>query len=228
MKQLTISIVDDMEAHRRRLARIIGELPHLSIVGEAQSGKEAVALAVEEEPDIILMDIEMEDKMAGIRAASEINFSSPESKIIILTIHKDNDSIFSAYQTNIADYVIKSASKEEIIEAIENAASDTSPIRPFVASKLREEFARVKKFEENFTHIFQVIATLTPSEVEILKSLCQGLTRKQIAAERSVELETIKKQISSILKKFDKRNTKEVIRIINDHDLFTMINKIQF
>ncbi|WHX26551.1 response regulator transcription factor [Virgibacillus halodenitrificans] len=228
MKQLTILIVDDMEAHRRRLARIIGELPHLSIVGEAQSGKEAVALAVEEEPDIILMDIEMEDKMAGIRAASEINFSSPESKIIILTIHKDNDSIFSAYQTNIADYVIKSASKEEIIEAIENAASNTSPIRPFVASKLREEFARVKKFEENFTHIFQVIATLTPSEVEILKSLCQGLTRKQIAAERSVELETIKKQISSILKKFDKRNTKEVIRIINDHDLFTMINKIQF
>ncbi|NGP45566.1 response regulator transcription factor [Bacillaceae bacterium SIJ1] len=228
MKQLKILVVDDMEAHRRRLCRIIRDVPRFTLIGTAQNATEAVSYAKKKQPDIILMDIEMEDASAGIRASAEINQIAPNAKIIILTIHIDNQSIFSAYQTNISDYVVKSAAKEEVIEAIDQAAQNTSSIRPYIANKLKEEFARVKHFEENFTHIFNVIATLTPSEIEILKSLCQGRNRKQIAAERSVELETIKKQISSILKKFHKRNTREVLQFIDEHDVMTMIAKISY
>ncbi|MCP3739476.1 response regulator [Rossellomorea sp. BNER] len=226
MEPISILIVDDMEAHRRRLERIIKAEGNFTLVSSAKSGKEAVQLAATHKPDVILMDIEMEEQLAGINAAAAIHEKAPDTKIIMLTVHQDSNIVFAAFQTAIVDYVIKSSSKEEIIEAINAASNNCSPIRPVIAEKIRQEFARIKKAEYQFPHIFKIMTTLTPTELEILRSLCTGKKRKEIAKERVVELETIKKQISSILKKFDKRSTKEVIKTINELGIFEMINKI--
>ncbi|MBD1382247.1 response regulator transcription factor [Metabacillus arenae] len=226
MEPIRILIVDDMEAHRRRLERIIKTEESFSLVASACSGSEAVDLAIANQPDIILMDIEMEDQLAGIKAASAINQRLPEAKIIILTIHQDSNIIFAAFQTGIVDYVMKSSKQEEIIDAIYAAYNNRSPIRPVIAEKIRHEFARIKRAEDNFPHIFKIMTTLTPSEIEILRLLCGGKKRKEIAKERSVELETIKKQITNILKKFDKKSTREVVRTIKELGIFEMINQI--
>lgn len=226
MEKIKILIADDMEAHRRRLERIVKGEKKFLLVGTAENGYETVAYAITEKPDIILLDIEMEDKMAGIRAASEIHKKLPDVKIIILTIHQDNNIVFAAFQSGIVDYVIKSASKEEIVDSINAAVINASPIRPIIAEKIRHEFARIKKSEDNLYYIFKIIATLTPSEIEVLKLLCNGQNRREIATERSVELETIKKQISSILKKFGMTRTKEVIQLMDKHDVLDMINQI--
>ncbi|MDP5274828.1 response regulator transcription factor [Chengkuizengella axinellae] len=224
--KIRILIADDMEAHRRRLERFITRENEMILIDSVESGYQAVACAVKEKPDVILMDIEMENNMAGINAATEIHKTVPEAKIIILTVHHDNSFVFAAFQTGIVDYMIKSASKEEIMDAIRSAADNRSPIRPIIAEKIREEFKRIKRSEASLTQVFNIIATLTPAELEILKMLCDGKKRKHIAEERSVELETIKKQISGILKKFNKRTTREVIRMMNEVEFFELMNKI--
>lgn len=226
METIQILIADDMEAHRRRLERIINSVGGLSLVASAKSGYEAVAYAAIKKPDIVLMDIEMESQMAGVKAASEINKILPNTKIVMLTVHQDNNIVFAAFQTGIVDYLMKSAPKEEIIEAIYSAAKNQSPIRPIIAEKIRQEFARIKKSEDHLTHFFKIIANLTPSELEVLKLLCSGLKRKEIAEARAVEVETIKKQISSLLKKFDKNSTKEIVIDVTELKLFDMIKDI--
>jgi DNA-binding NarL/FixJ family response regulator len=226
METIQILIADDMEAHRRRLERIINSVGNLSLVASAKSGYEAVAYAAIKKPDIVLMDIEMESQMAGVKAASEINKILPDTKIVMLTVHQDNNIVFAAFQTGIVDYLMKSAPKEEILEAIYSAANNQSPIRPIIAEKIRQEFARIKKSEDHLTHFFKIIANLTPSELEVLKLLCSGLKRKEIAEARAVEIETIKKQISSLLKKFDKNSTKEIVIDVTELKLFDMIKDI--
>ncbi|MEC1522073.1 response regulator transcription factor [Neobacillus niacini] len=226
METIQILIADDMEAHRRRLERIINSVGNLSLVASAKSGYEAVAYAAIKKPDIVLMDIEMESQMAGVKAASEINKILPNTKIVMLTVHQDNNIVFAAFQTGIVDYLMKSAPKEEIIEAIYSAANNQSPIRPIIAEKIRQEFARIKKSEDHLTHFFKIIANLTPSELEVLKLLCSGMKRKEIAEARAVEVETIKKQISSLLKKFDKNSTKEIVIDVTELKLFDMIKDI--
>ncbi|MEH7011562.1 response regulator transcription factor [Neobacillus niacini] len=226
LETIQILIADDMEAHRRRLERIINSVGNLSLVASAKSGYEAVAYAAIKKPDIVLMDIEMESQMAGVKAASEINKILPDTKIVMLTVHQDNNIVFAAFQTGIVDYLMKSAPKEEILEAIYSASNNQSPIRPIIAEKIRQEFARIKKSEDHLTHFFKIIANLTPSELEVLKLLCSGLKRKEIAEARAVEVETIKKQISSLLKKFDKNSTKEIVIDVTELKLFDMIKDI--
>lgn len=215
-----------MEAHRRRLERIISSVENLSLSASAKSGYEAIAYAAIKKPEIVLMDIEMESQMAGIKAASEIHKILPDAKIIMLTVHQDNNIVFAAFQTGIVDYLMKSAPKEEIIEAIYSAANNQSPIRPIIAEKIRQEFARIKKSEDQLTYFFKIIANLTQSELEVLKLLCSGLKRKEIAEIRTVEVETIKKQITSLLKKFNKNSTREIITEVNELRLFEFIKDI--
>lgn len=226
MRSIRIVIADDMEAHRRRLERLIAKEKDLLLVASAKSGYEAIAFTALKKPDIVLLDIEMESPTAGIAAAAEIHKILPGTKIIMLTIHQDNQNVFAAFQNGTVDYLVKSAPGEEIIEAIYSASADNSPIRPFIAEKIRKEFVRIKKSEDHLTDAFKIIATLTPSELEVLKLLCQGLKRKEIAAERSVEMETIKKQISSLIKKFNKPKTSDIVQLINELELFEMIKNI--
>ena len=226
MEKIQIVIADDMEAHRRRLERIIHSDKNLELAGSAKSGYEAIAFAAIKKPSIVLMDIEMESQMAGIKAAAEINKISPTTKIIMLTIHQDNNIVFAAFQTGIVDYLIKSAPKEEILEAIYSATNNQSPIRPIIAEKIRQEFARIKTSEDNLAQSFKVISNLTQSELEVLKLLCNGLKRKEIADIRTVEIDTIKKQINSLLKKFDKSSTKEIVKKVSELKIFDMIKDI--
>ncbi|CAH0118980.1 MULTISPECIES: response regulator transcription factor [unclassified Paenibacillus] len=225
-RNIRIVVVDDMEAHRRRLERMIADCADMTCVGSAESGEEAVAVAEKLQPDIVLMDIEMEDKLAGVQAAKRINEQFPEMKIIVVTVHKDDNIIFAAFQTGIIDYVLKSAPKEEITEAIRLAYADRSPIRPMIAHKIREEFARIKKTENSLLYIIRIISELTPSELQVLKLLCEYKTRRQIAEERIVEYETVKKQISSILKKFHMSSAADVVKTVNELRIFEVLKKL--
>lgn len=225
-RNIRIVVVDDMEAHRRRLERMIADCADMTCVGSAESGEEAVAVAERLQPDIVLMDIEMEDKLAGVQAAKRINEQFPEMKIIVVTVHKDDNIIFAAFQTGIIDYVLKSAPKEEITEAIRLAYADRSPIRPMIAHKIREEFARIKKTENSLLYIIRIISELTPSELQVLKLLCEYKTRRQIAEERIVEYETVKKQISSILKKFHMSSAADVVKTVNELRIFEVLKKL--
>jgi DNA-binding NarL/FixJ family response regulator len=223
---IRILIADDMEAHLRRLERTFAKHDDFACVARASSGHDAVIQAALHQPDVILMDIEMESQFAGIQAAKVINEKYPSMKIIVLTVHKDENFIFAAFQTGITDYLLKNAADVEITEAVRSAFVNASPIRPMIAEKIREEFARVKRAESSLLNIIQIISELTPSELQVLRLLCEGKKRKQIAEERCVEYETIKKQINSILKKFQMPDSAMVIQTINDLRIFEVMKKL--
>lgn len=224
--KIKIMIADDMEAHRRRLERIICLQKDMELVKSANSGTEAVQYTEIYKPDIILMDIEMENKYAGIDASKKINERFNNIKIIILTVHIDDSMVFAAFQTGIVDYVLKTASNSEIIEAIRTANKNLSPIRPIIAEKIRKEFQKTKTREENLLYILHLISSLTPSELEVLNLLNEGKTRKQIALERFVEDETIKKQINSILKKCEKNDTRSLVGLLRELQIFDVLKKL--
>lgn len=226
VEKIKILIADDLEIHRKRLERLIKGQKDMQLVDAAKSGYEVVMMAALHNPDIILMDIQMEHNLAGIEAAKQINEKLPHIKIIMLTIHKDDNVIFAAFQTGIVDYIIKTCSDEEIIDAIHSANNNLSPIRPMVAEKIRNEFQRMKDSEKSLLYVLRIISELTPSELKVLQLLAEHRTRKQIAEIRCVEQDTIKKQINSILKKFNKSNYKEVLKIIDDLKIFDVIKMI--
>lgn len=224
--KIRVMLVDDIEAHRRRMLRQIALEDKIEVVAEAENGYDAVMLAEKLKPDVILMDIEMEDKWAGINASKQINKLQPEIKIIILTVHEDEKTIYAAFQTGIVDYMLKSDAMQDIAQAIFSAHYNRSPIRPMIAEKIRKEFRKNKQAEENLYSVLKIISELTPSELEILRLLCTGISRSEIANIRMVELDTIKKQINAILKKCAYSTTKKLVEELKLTGIYEALQRI--
>ena len=213
---IRIIVAEDLPILRRHFCELIEHEPDFVLVGEASNGKEAVALVDRLGADVILMDIEMEIKNDGILAAKEILSRHPGIRIIFLTIHEDDETVFAAFDAGAVDYILKSLPSDEIITGIWAAFSGKSPIRPEVASKIRNEFSRIRKNENQIIQVMNLVGQLTHSEREILRLLVQGSRISAIAKQRCVEEATIKSQINIILKKFNKKRTKEIIKMIDE------------
>ena len=224
--QIRVVVADDMEAQRRRLERYLTSQPDILLVEMASSGQEAVEIAMRENPNVVLMDVEMEDKWAGITASKRINNINPTIKIIILTVHDDNSAVIAAFQTGIVDYILKTATTDEIGRAIRDAHRNLSPIRPIIAQKIREELQKSKERETQILATVHMLSKLTPSEIEIVQLLHKGLGRSEIAAARFVAPETIKKQLNSILKKTGFRRSKDLIHTLVDQGITDILERL--
>lgn len=106
---IKVLIAEDMEPLRRLYKKIINSAPDMKVVADTDTGKEAVALALQTQPDVILMDIEMEDRDAGLRAVENILGAKQNPKIIILTVYEEDELIFTAFRLGVTDYLIKNA-----------------------------------------------------------------------------------------------------------------------
>lgn len=219
-------IVDDLLPLCRRCEKYIRDTEDIECVGIANSGADAVKLAKERKPDVILMDIEMESQTAGLDASEEILASLPDTKIIILTIYEDDEFVFNAFQLGVSDYILKNADKEELLGCIRDAYHGCSPIRPVIAEKIRREFQRVKRSEQSFLYCLHMITEMTQTEIDILDLLSQGYSRTQICEIRCIELSTVKTHISKILKKFGMSSTADVIAMMNQLQIFDYIRNI--
>lgn len=226
MQMIRVLVVDDMQPICRRYEKLINQEEDMEVVGLAFSGAEALEMVRTLEPNVVLMDIEMEAKTSGLDASRDILQIYPEMKIIILTVYEEDEFVFQAFQLGVTDYLIKNSGKEEIISCIKDAYTGNSPIRPVIAEKIRREFQRVKTSEQSFLYCLHIIAEMTQTEIDILSLLSQGYTRTEICKIRCVELPTVKTQIKSILKKFNKNTTAEVIQQMNELQIFDYIRNI--
>lgn len=224
---IRILIADDLLPICKRYQKYIQNTSDLECVGIASSGAEAVTMANERNPDIILMDIEMESRTAGLDATEQILLANPESKIIILTIYEDDEFVFQAFQLGVSDYILKNADEDELLACIRDAYHGCSPIRPVSAEKIRREFQRVKKSEQGFLYCLHLITQMTQTEIDILDLLSQGYSRAQICEIRCIELSTVKTHITKILKKFHMTSTAEVIQLMNQLQIFDYIRNIR-
>lgn len=223
LSPIRILIAEDMEPLRRLYVKIIKSTSDMTVAADVSTGQDAVAKALETHPDVILMDIEMEEKDAGLRAVEQIFASGLKSKVIILTVYEEDELIFTAFQLGVCDYLMKNASPDEILLSIRNAYQGTSPLRPQLATKILGEFKRIRSYETSFLYAVNIVSSLTTAEMELLRLLLDGKSRREICQLRHVEMSTVKSQIHNILKKFGKKSVEEINTMISSMNLYDLI-----
>lgn len=221
---IRVLIAEDMPALLRKYKRELEKENEIKIVAIVQSGYEAVMQSALLRPDVVLMDIEMETRTAGLDATRQILAQLPGTKIVILTVYEDDESVFKAFQLGVSDYVLKSSSHEELVTCIQDAYHGRSPIRPVIAEKIRREFQRAKTNEQSLLYNLQIISQLTPTELDMLNLLNQGYSRQEICDLRCIAPSTLKTHIHNVLRKFDKNTATEMIDHLNALRIFEFLN----
>ncbi|MEW5814013.1 MAG: response regulator transcription factor [Spirochaetota bacterium] len=222
-KRYTVLVCEDYKPLREKFCQFLREEPALELVGGVSTGQAAIRIGLEKKPDIILMDIEMASQQDGLTACRVIHNSYPEAKIIVITVHSEDHIIFEAYYAGIVDYILKDASKDEILSAIFAAIRGESPIRPVIAAKIRSEFCQLMAKEKEAEKIYNLIRLLSQTESSILVMIGQGYSRRQIAERKFIELSTVKTHINNILKKFSMKKTSEVIEYLKKTGTFDIL-----
>lgn len=226
MNKITVLVVDDNTEIREYFMGILAHEHDMEVVASASSGMDAIKAAEQYKPNIVLMDIQMETRTAGIDAARTIIKKWPDIKVIILTILEDDDLLFQAYCAGVMDYIIKTDSITQILESVRQAYNNQLILRPRYAEKIIEEFNRVKEQEASLLFSVNILTKLSNSEFEVLKSIYQGMNYKQISEARYVSTVTVKSQIHSILKKFNMRSMKEVIKKLDEIKFSKLIDRL--
>ncbi|MEW9701402.1 response regulator [Paenibacillus sp. SI8] len=224
--RIRIIVAEDLDVLREHFCTLIDDEDDLTMIGQASSGKDVLRLIAElGAPDIILMDIEMDMKHDGIITAQKVLELYPNTRIIFLTVHEDDETVFSAFETGAVDYVLKTSSSEAIIGSIRSAYKGNVQVWPEFAYKIKNEFSRIRRNQETLLKATLILSQMTPSELAILDLLLKELKITEIAKQRQVELSTIKSQINVILKKFNKKRTKEVTALLRELNVTPFLQK---
>jgi DNA-binding NarL/FixJ family response regulator len=215
MSTIQVLLVDDQQIVRQGLATILKYAPGIEVVGEAGDGEEAIDLAQELAPDVVLMDLKM-PRLGGIPATRKIRAAHPDTHVIILTTYDADDMVFEGIKAGAQGYLLKDASSETLVEAIRGVMRGESRIDPSVARAVLDEFQRlsVKPAAAPSSKLpgtvgathgagadAAVIEPLTPREEEVLLLLVEGLSNKEIGARLHLTEGTIKNYVSAIIAK---------------------------
>lgn len=197
MQKIRVLLVDDHTLLRQGLRKLLELEPSLEVVGEAENGKEAIFKVRELNPDVVLLDINMPG-INGVETTALLKQSHPETKVIMLTIHKDDEYIFEAIKAGASGYLLKDVDTQYLVKAVEAAFRGESIVDPSIASKLLKEFSRISRGGGESTH-----DSLTEREKEILKLLVQGLSNRDVAEKLFISEKTVKNHISNIFRKLE-------------------------
>lgn len=211
---IRIYICDDLEDICIFFRNIINSAEDMQVIGMSNNAHTAVKEILELKPDVVLMDIQMETKEAGIEATKIIYDECPAIKTIMLTVHEDEELIVHSYIAGAVDYIIKLSKPEYILEEIRKVYSEEILIGPIIAANIRKEIIKTKKMQTSLMFMIAKWSALTSTEADIIKLLAEGNSRKDIANIKTIELSTVKTHINNILKKLDYPSTKKLI-----HDL---------
>jgi len=201
---INVAIVEDSRTIRESLRRIVDETPGLRCACAVGSAEEALAEAPRCRPDVILMDIHLPN-MSGIECTARLKEVLPETDVIMLTVYEDNDKIFRALQAGACGYLLKRTRSEELVQAIQEVKHGGAPMTSEVARRLVETFQRPRAAAP------ATGGELSRREKEILELVSRGYGNKEIAAQLSIGLETVRHHLKRVYEKFHVHSRSEAV-----------------
>ena len=206
---IKILIADDERLFRQSLKRLLESERDIRVVAEAADGQEAVLQAQAKEPDIALLDVRM-PKLDGIKTAKLISSLARKTKVLMLSIHDDDEKIISALRAGAAGYILKDADQKDFIEIIRNAYHGKALNSPYLADLTLRRGARSAQLpEEERKKDFGQRYSLTEQELRLLHLLAEGLSNEDMSRMVNLSRETIKMHLKSLFRKLQVKNRTE-------------------
>lgn len=217
MDKIRILIADDHALVRDGTRRILEAEQDMEVVAEAINGEEAVQLAMELKPDIVLMDIAM-PKMDGIAATKQIKHECPDINVLVLSAYDDDQFVFRLLQAGAAGYLLKSVHSQELITGIRAVNHGESVLHPAIARKVLSRFVLTsQKPPDTMT-----TGELTKREIDFLKLMTRGLSNKEIANEVNLSIRTVQGCLGQIFKKLGVNSRIEAVIYALKEELVTL------
>ena len=199
---IRVMVVDDHPIVRQGLVSVLGDEDDLEVVGEARTGREAVALASRLQPDVVLLDLEMPD-LDGVEAIPQLLGARPGLAVLVFTAYDTDERVLGAVRAGARGYLLKGASADEIARGIRSVHAGGSYLEPRVASKLLAEV----------TSPHRPASALSERERDVLRLVAEGLPTKQIALNLSISERTVKFHVNSIFHKLGADNRAQAVAL---------------
>jgi DNA-binding NarL/FixJ family response regulator len=210
----TVLIADDDHLMRAGLAAVLESDDQIEVIGQASTGREAIALTRRREPDVVLMDVQMPD-LDGIAATRELTGAAPAARVLILTTFEEDDYIFGGLRAGASGFLLKRTPAEELIRAVHTVAAGESLLSPSVTRRVIDRMARQPAPQAGASNL----ELLTPREGEVLVLLASGLSNAEIAAELIIEESTVKTHVKRILMKLGLRDRVQAVIFAYEHGI---------
>lgn len=207
---IRIAVVDDQPLIREGFARAIRAQPDMQLVATASDGHGAIALSAESRPDVVVMDVRMPrlDGIAATRAIAGPGVGEGAPRVLIVTTFSLDEYVFEALQAGASGFLLKDSPPEELLAGIRTVARGDALLAPAVTRRLIGAFAGRVRPDGDGTDL---IATLTPRELEVLRALASGMSNAEIAAELVVTRETVKTYVTRVLAKLQVRDRVQAV-----------------
>ncbi len=203
MLPLRVLIADDHSLFRYGMASLLSTQPDIAVAGEATTGEEAVALARELEPDLILMDIKMPG-LGGIEATRRVLAANSRIRVLIVTMFEDDATVFTAMRAGARGYILKDDDKDDVLGAIRAVGRGGAVFGPSIAARLTDFFTTARSAVSR-----EAFPTLSGREREILHVMAKGASNAEIARLLSLRPKTVANYVSTILHKLQVADRKE-------------------
>lgn len=200
---IRILLADDQALFREALSILISSQPDFEVIGEAANGQEAIDLAAEFRPHVVLMDLQM-PVMNGVAATRHLHSQQPDCRVIALTTFDSDEFVFDCLRAGAVGYLLKDAPSENLFTAIRAAARGESFLQPSVTTRVLAEFTRLSEQPKPLTPM--LLEPLSERERGILKLIAEGSTNREIADALYITEGTVKNHVTNILSKLDVRD----------------------
>jgi two-component system response regulator NreC len=207
MKKVRLLVADDHKIFRQGIKKLLEEEADLQVVGEAADGREAVKKATELKPDLVLMDIAMAN-LNGLEATKQIKKVLPDTKVIMVTMHKNEEYILQSFQAGASGFILKEGAVEELVHAIRSIHQDKSFLSPTISKTLIDAYLR--KMETGKTET--PFDLLTDREREVLQLIAEGYTNREVAKALFISVKTVEAHRAHIMQKLNIHDVAKLVK----------------